>query len=80
MAKQLISSFISLFLVTGFYLALTTGQAHAYIDIGSGTLMLQALLASFFGSLFAIKVFWRRIVDNVNRLLSKDKGPTPPAE
>ncbi len=80
MYKKLSSFLLSVFLVTGFFMNLTIREAHAYIDIGSGTLMLQALLASLFGSIFALKMFWRRIVDNVNRLLSKDKGPTPPSE
>jgi len=80
MYKQLSSFLLSVFLVFGFFMTLTIKQAHAYIDIGSGALMLQVALASLFGSVFAIKVFWRRVLDNVGRLLSKDKDPTPPIE
>ena len=80
MHKRLGSLLLSLFLVTGFYWTITTGEVHAYIDIGTGTLMIQALLASLFGSLFAIKVFWRRIVDKVNGFISKDNGTIPPGD
>ncbi len=34
---------------------------HAYIDPGTGSLIIQVLIASFVGGLFLIKVFWRKI-------------------
>ena len=80
MHKKLGSFFLSLFLITGFTLAVTTGKAHAYIEIGSATLVIQALLAGLFGGLFAIKMFWRRIMDNLGRLFAKNKGANPPTE
>lgn len=36
-------------------------QAHAYIDPGAGSYMLQLLVAGAVSALFAIKVFWGRI-------------------
>ena len=36
--------------------------AQAYIDPGTGSYVLQLLLAGFLGALFALKVFWRRVV------------------
>jgi len=38
-----------------------TSDAHAYIDPGTGSFMLQMLFAGLLGALFAIKTFWRRI-------------------
>ncbi len=34
---------------------------HAYIDPGTGSLIIQVLIASFVGGLFLIKVFWRKV-------------------
>lgn len=65
------SRVVSLFLITVTLLAVTTGTAQAYIDAGTGSLILQFLVAGFFGSLFALKVFWGRITAQMSRLLSK---------
>jgi hypothetical protein len=37
-------------------------EAHAYLDPGTGSYILQILIASLFGALFMLKVFWGRIV------------------
>jgi hypothetical protein len=34
---------------------------HAYIDAGTGTLIIQFLIAGFVGGLFLIKVFWKKV-------------------
>ena len=34
--------------------------ASAYIDAGTGSYVLQLVLAGFLGLLFALKVFWHR--------------------
>ena len=65
------SRVLSLFLITLALLAVTTGSAQAYIDAGTGSLILQILVAGFFGSLFALKVFWGRITSRMSRFLSK---------
>lgn len=36
--------------------------AHAYLDGGTAALLFQALAAALFGALFAVKMFWARIV------------------
>jgi O-antigen/teichoic acid export membrane protein len=36
-------------------------DAHAYIDPGTGSLILQALVGAFFACALSIKIFWRRI-------------------
>lgn len=38
------------------------GDAHAYLDPGSGSMFLQLLLGGVAGILLAIKIFWRRIL------------------
>ena len=36
-------------------------NVYAYIDPGNGSYILQVLLASLFGGLFALKLFWKKI-------------------
>ncbi len=36
-------------------------EAHAYLDPGSGSLIVQALVAAFFALSLAIKVYWQKI-------------------
>ncbi len=36
-------------------------DAHAYIDPGTGSIILQAFVAGIVGALFTIKMYWRRI-------------------
>ncbi len=35
--------------------------AHAYLDPGSGSLILQLILAGLFAALLSVKIFWGRI-------------------
>ena len=75
MLKRLGSIGITVFLAAAFFMSITTKQAHAYIDFGAGSMVLQVLVASFFASLFSIKLFWRRMTDSVARFYSKIKKP-----
>ena len=36
-------------------------HAHAYLDPGTGSYVLQLVLATIVGALFAVTLFWRRI-------------------
>ncbi len=36
-------------------------SGHLYLDPGSGSYILQLLLAAILGGMFAIKIYWRRI-------------------
>jgi hypothetical protein len=48
----------------------------AYLDPGTGSFLLQLLLATFLGGLFLVKTFWKRIKDFFLRLFSKNKVDT----
>jgi hypothetical protein len=74
MVSRVGSVFVLVLLATGFTSTVTLGRAHAYIDAGSGTFFLQILLASVFGSLFMLKVFWRRLVTRISRMAGIVKG------
>ncbi len=58
-------------LLSVFWLPLTYQDVHAYIDAGTGSLIIQILIASFVGGLFLIKVFWGKIKRFFSNLLSK---------
>ena len=51
--------------------------ANAYLDPGTGSYVVQLLIGSLLGGLFALGVFWRRVVASFKRFLrrrSSDDG------
>ncbi len=45
--------------------------AHAYIDMGTGSLIFQMLVAGIVGAGFTIKMYWHALKQRVNRLLGR---------
>ena len=43
------------------YIILSTDTSHAYIDPGSGSMLLQVLIASILGMLTVIQIYWARL-------------------
>ena len=41
--------------------ALAPSSAHAYIDPGTGSMILQGIIAGVVGGLVVIKMYWQRI-------------------
>lgn len=50
----------SVILALLFFLILAR-DAHAYIDPGTGSYILQLIIAGLVGLLFAVKVYWKKI-------------------
>lgn len=48
--------------------------AHAYIDPSTGSYVLQIILAGILGTLFTLKLFWKRIRMALSRLITKIRG------
>ena len=51
--------------------------AHAYLDPGTGSYVVQLLIGGLLGGLFAMGVFWRRVVASFKRIFkrgSRDDG------
>jgi hypothetical protein len=46
-------------------------DAHAYLDPGTGSYVLQLVIAALLGAAFALKVFWLRIKGFFSNLVSK---------
>jgi len=57
-------------------LAITVGlfasDAHAYLDPGTGSMIIQMLIAGAIGALVVIKAYWSRIVGFFSRKKSDD--------
>ena len=57
--------------LTAVVLVVCLRRADAYLDAGTGSYVIQLLVAGFFGFLFALKVFWKRIRAFLSRLFSR---------
>ena len=53
------------------------GRAEAYIDPATGSMVLQMVIAGVVGALFALKLFWQRIVRAVSGLFRRSPQPGP---
>ena len=45
----------------------------AYLDPGSGSILLQLLIAALLGTLFALRTYWGKIMSFFNKLFSRQK-------
>ncbi len=43
-------------------------QSYAYVDPGTGSYMVQLLLAVIFGAIFAVMVFWAKIKHSLRQI------------
>ena len=51
---------VALFMIA--VVLLPEGKVYAYLDPGSGSLIIQILVAGFLGALVTFRVFWQRII------------------
>lgn len=54
-----------------FLLLLFPSFAYAYIDPGSGSLIIQVVIAGIVSSIFALKIFWQKIKNFFTEKFSK---------
>jgi hypothetical protein len=47
------------------FVLLSAGQAHAYLDAGSGSMLVQLLLGGTAGLVVLVKLYWRRLLEMV---------------
>lgn len=57
-------------------LLIPASAAHAYIDPGTGSYILQIALAFFLGALFALKMFWKNIKVFIVNIFSRGNKQT----
>ena len=58
--------------ITPLYLTLPR-EIHAYIDPGTGSIIIQLLIGLFVGGLVAIRIFWTRIRTKLKGLFRREK-------
>ena len=54
-----------------FWLVFASPPAHAYIDPGTGSYLLQLLIGGLFAAAFTLKAFWGRIRIALSRAFRK---------
>ena len=47
-------------------------QAFAYLDAGTGSYIIQMLIAVVVGGIFTIKIWWKKCADFFRRLFTKE--------
>jgi hypothetical protein len=52
-------------------------KAYAYLDPGSGSFILQILIATLLGSAFLIKTYWKKIIAFFRGQSVKSNGTEP---
>ncbi len=46
-------------------------DGYGYLDPGAGSYVFQALAAALLGTLFSLRIYWRRIKDFIKRTFGK---------
>ena len=65
----------ALFVVTFLFVSDLTGNLQAYLDPGTGSMVLQALLAGFAAAIALGRLYWHRLKGLVGR-----NGPRQPSD
>jgi hypothetical protein len=66
-----VCNYLRIFLKASLLLVLFISPAFAYLDPGTGSMIIQVAIAGFLSALFTIKLFWYRIKATFNRLLGR---------
>lgn len=48
-------------------------EAHAYVDPGTGSYVLQLALAMVFGAIYSVKVYWRDLRHLIHRKTGRER-------
>ena len=62
------------------WVPLSGANADAYIDAGTGSMIIQVVIGSLFGVLLALKIFWGRIRTFLKNLFSRGKKDEEPGQ
>ena len=71
---NMLTKFFFAIFIAIIYLFASPKQAKAYIDPGAGSYIVQIIIASILGVLFAIKIYWDKIKSFIKKLFTKNKG------
>ena len=68
---KVLRGFKKVVIVTLILLSWSIRKAHAYIDPGTGSYILQIVIGGVLGAAFALKVYWKKVKFYFTNLLSK---------
>jgi hypothetical protein len=57
----------SVSIIAAFFLLVASRRAHAYLDLGTGSYVLQIFVAGILGSLVLLKSFWKNLLNVFKR-------------
>jgi len=63
----------AVFIMIAILMVVRSRDAHAYLDPGTGSYVLQIVIAGIVIALFTIKMCWRRVVDFFSNLFKGKK-------
>ena len=61
------------FFCSGLFVLIHADVAQAYLDPGTGSFLVQMLIAGLVGGAFAVKMFWYKITGGIARLFGHKK-------
>jgi hypothetical protein len=65
---MLVNKYITLFLIFfGLY-----GNAYAYLDMGTGSYILQAILAGVFTGFYFVKLYWVKLTYFISKIFKRN--------
>lgn len=64
----------------GFAEVFTTSTAHAYLDPGTGSLILQGIVATIGAGIVTSGIYWRKFTGLFRRKSKDDAASAPPAD
>ena len=50
-----------------------SGNAYAYLDMGTGSYIIQAILAGVFTSIYFVKLYWFKIAHFISKIFKRNK-------
>ena len=54
------------------YLLCSASQAHAYLDPGTGSIILQAILGFIAAAAATVSIYWQKFKSIINKILKRD--------
>lgn len=58
--------------LTFIYLLCSMAQAHAYLDPGTGSIILQAILGFIAAAAATVSIYWQKFKSIINKILKRD--------
>ena len=63
---------LALFFGISFLHVFTISDAYAYIDPGTGSLIIQIIIGALVGAGITVKIYWYKIKEKISHIIKKD--------